>query len=60
MSKLKNSSIFAMNESLIEYKKLDINFIKVKGHSGIYFNKQVDKLAKEDCRNGKVISWNIK
>ncbi|RIB04041.1 hypothetical protein C2G38_2121577, partial [Gigaspora rosea] len=59
ISKLKNGSILAMIESLIKCKEIDINFVKVKGHSGVYFNEQVDKLAKEGCKDGEVISWNI-
>lgn len=29
------------------FKKININFIKVKAHTGVFFNEQADRLAKE-------------
>ena len=33
-----------------EFIKLDVSFIKVKGHAGNYFNEKVDKIAKNEIR----------
>src|SRR5260364_390318 len=44
---------------LIEHKELDVKFVKVKGHNGVYFNEQANKLAKEGCRGEKFVHWNV-
>lgn len=37
------------------YKKLDVNFIKVKAHSGIEYNEQVDELARAAAMGDELI-----
>ena len=58
-TKLKNGSILAMISNIILEKKLEIELIKVKSHSGIYFNEQADKLAKEGARLDEILEWRI-
>src|SRR5260363_179168 len=59
ISKLKNGSILALITDLIEYKELNVEFVKVKGHNRVYFNEQADKLVKLGCRGEKFVHWNI-
>lgn len=45
--KTKKSETIEYVEAIKELsKQIEINFVKVKGHSGNYFNEMVDKLAK--------------
>ena len=37
------------------YKKLDVNFLKVKAHSGIEHNEQVDDLARAAAMGGDLV-----
>ena len=41
--------------TIIREKNIDIELIKIKGHSGIELNKEADRLAKE----GSELEWNL-
>ena len=50
---VKNQDLWEELDSLIEQSKFDINFYKVKGHSGNRYNEEVDKLAKKAVKVAK-------
>lgn len=57
-TEIKNIDIWSkMHDILSRYKKaqIDVNFIKVKGHSGIEQNERVDKIAKKEVQKLKAL-----
>ena len=49
---LKNREIFEQIAQVIKGCYLDVEFVKVLGHSGDFNNERVDKLANDKARNG--------
>ncbi|MCX7924152.1 MAG: ribonuclease HI [Clostridia bacterium] len=53
---VKNKDLWLQLVNLLE-KSRDINFIKIKGHSGDKHNEAVDKLAKREIELARVEAW---
>lgn len=56
--KQKNRSILKALTLVINTKRLELTFHKVKAHSGIKWNEQVDREAKEGARENSIVRLN--
>ena len=50
-TKIKNIDLWTQLYDLLQETNCNINFIKIKGHSGNLLNEEVDKIAKQMSKN---------